>query len=1168
MAANRYSAFIDIGVLGGREAEKVLKTTEDIRDTLQSISKIPIALDDGRRANDAFKQLAKSVNDFARGIANGKTQLANTEIGLNKQVAALSRVSAQAKIGKALYKNAIESQVKAEQKLRLAQLQRLEVETKLFERGKTAFNESFKGIPELLNLGPKINKTTASLEVYRNELSRALSIVEIGSNEFRALEDAIAGVEQQLSNAFLSGQTSNITFGPATDLGSVKAFKQREKFEKSIEQQLIRQLAVEERINQANLDDVQKAQLRNQLGEATNQLAANELVLSKQITAEVERQRMSLERAARAKNQGQIKGGTRRTGEFSPITAPKRVQNIQKSAVLVQEKLNTLAAKGVDVSAAKSRVEQLILNTKDSALTLDLATLNALDNELNGIRQILKFENQILQTKKAQTKANKSTDKKGGRNRLQQAAIGGAFPLLFGGGPLSVIGGAVGEFFGPLMGVVGSAIGGAVEEAAVAVSEFGSALKNPTKNLEALAKAAGLAGTQVSSQISLAEFLGAPEIAGSLAEAGVTDAVGAAGVQGLKNLGEESTKLANAFEILRTRVGSAFAPFLTLLSRAGTFLLGGGTQDDFNIDKTKQKEADIRGQLSVIPIQGGGRSTAGKRKSLERESKKLEALNKAVATSEKQINDIIDARLAPLTAAADLEENRLSLTRDVLAEQEGQVRVLNIKKTLTELIVRETNLEKGVEKDKLGILIQQTREQERQAKAARDNAKRMAQIAIQRDVSSQNQRAFQAYQESLDLVRDMEELTLSDAENYEKRLQTSKRHLESQISIKEEQLEMNLLTVKENNLKEAMRLAVDHEIQALRNKQKLTEEQIRQNKILTEDSEQAVKNARALNTLQQKLAAKRDINQMDPSRAFAAGGPGLGFFQQSVLLDANLLEDRTLQLELYNVQIEQLQSRLKNLQSVDPEEILPMQRELRNLQAAKQSYERLQPAIDAARVKQQQFNDAFAMVSPAVNSLINGFSEVIQGTKSAQEAFADFLRTIGDTLVQEGSRMIATYIAIGIAKAFAGLSADESKPALPKSAPQMTQNAIVTPSGAFQGQFAGMVANGGPVESGKPYLVGERGPELFVPGSNGGVMRNEDMRQMMGRSPVNASPSMNFTFETTNIGGQEFVSREQLEAAMATTRRQATNDGARRGMSMTLDKMQNSPRTRSRVGLS
>ena len=110
-------------------------------------------------------------------------------------------------------------------------------------------------------------------------------------------------------------------------------------------------------------------------------------------------------------------------------------------------------------------------------------------------------------------------------------------------------------------------------------------------------------------------------------------------------------------------------------------------------------------------------------------------------------------------------------------------------------------------------------------------------------------------------------------------------------------------------------------------------------------------------------------------------------------------------------------------------------------------------------------------------------------------------------------------------------------------------------------------ANGGPVQGGRPYIVGERGPELFMPSQSGQISSNEDMRRLMGRSPVGGAAQMNFTFETTNIGGTEYVSREQLELAMATTRRQAANDGAQRGMSMTLDRMQNSPRTRSRLGI-
>lgn len=41
--------------------------------------------------------------------------------------------------------------------------------------------------------------------------------------------------------------------------------------------------------------------------------------------------------------------------------------------------------------------------------------------------------------------------------------------------------------------------------------------------------------------------------------------------------------------------------------------------------------------------------------------------------------------------------------------------------------------------------------------------------------------------------------------------------------------------------------------------------------------------------------------------------------------------------------------------------------------------------------------------------------------------------------------------------------------------------------------FGGARANGGPVSSGTPYIVGERGPEMFVPRSSGSIIPNEQM---------------------------------------------------------------------------
>ena len=219
-------------------------------------------------------------------------------------------------------------------------------------------------------------------------------------------------------------------------------------------------------------------------------------------------------------------------------------------------------------------------------------------------------------------------------------------------------------------------------------------------------------------------------------------------------------------------------------------------------------------------------------------------------------------------------------------------------------------------------------------------------------------------------------------------------------------------------------------------------------------------------------------------------------------------------------------------------------------------------------LEQVAINVSQGVGSAISSSLVNGIQGLIEGSAKVKDVFANMLKSVGQVLAQEGAKMIATYIAIGIAKAFAGLSGgtkfgemgnfDQAVPGA---------SGFSTPSSFNASGLFGR-ANGGPVASGRPYMVGERGPELFMPQQSGSIRSNEDLRALMGRSPAGTAQAMNFTFETTNIGGTEYVSREQLEAAMATTRRQAANDGAKRGMNMTLDRMQNSPRTRARVGIS
>jgi hypothetical protein len=98
-------------------------------------------------------------------------------------------------------------------------------------------------------------------------------------------------------------------------------------------------------------------------------------------------------------------------------------------------------------------------------------------------------------------------------------------------------------------------------------------------------------------------------------------------------------------------------------------------------------------------------------------------------------------------------------------------------------------------------------------------------------------------------------------------------------------------------------------------------------------------------------------------------------------------------------------------------------------------------------------------------------------------------------------------------------------------------------------------------------LVGERGPELFVPGQSGGITNHQNLRSMMasGGSQQNGGSGSvtNLSFETVRIMDQEWVDRPQLEAAMAAASKRGAAEGERRA----LDKLKQSPSTRRGLGL-
>ena len=187
-----------------RELKNANGSVQRLQNSLKQLNRVPLAFDDqramGRKGarGAAILEANKALKEYFSTIQTGRRQLAATEAGLKAQSAAFNRIAANAKKGGELYSAAVNSQVRAEQKLRLAQLERLKVEQDLFSKGRTTKNDAFKGVDELLSMGNKLPRTIGALSLYKTELQQTLRVVEIGSDKYKALEQAIEATTQKM----------------------------------------------------------------------------------------------------------------------------------------------------------------------------------------------------------------------------------------------------------------------------------------------------------------------------------------------------------------------------------------------------------------------------------------------------------------------------------------------------------------------------------------------------------------------------------------------------------------------------------------------------------------------------------------------------------------------------------------------------------------------------------------------------------------------------------------------------------------------------------------------------------------------------------------------------------------------------------------------------------
>jgi hypothetical protein len=711
-----------------------------------------------------------------------------------------------------------------------------------------------------------------------------------------------------------------------------------------------------------------------------------------------------------------------------------------------------------------------------------------------------------------QRKIDERAEKRRAGRIATNFAAGAGFPLLFGGGPGAVIGGTLGAFGGFGGSVLGGALGQQLDKLGQAALNTGEVFNKLTKNVNQLipklgtSTQPGFAGT--------AEFLvsqGRGSEVATAARNAFEDAYGAGALKRFQELGRTSREfdqvMAELGVQLQDFISGPLRGFLEIIKRFTG--IGGGQSPDEKARSRFQGEAEARNprisQLQSLPQRSFAEEQELNQLLAERNgflllaedyTKRINGETSKSVTLNKILRDVLKQQASIQEKETDLVRTRLTARRDDFARAEGilaiekaQNDVNNARKALNEengRVNKDTNLILELRndlKEKEGIL----------DRARLNNANNVLTVerAINAEVSSLQQATISLFQQLGGVQLGMLDMSSSEEQSFERR-QTGLQ-LESKLRLKtlELQREQALVGKIEGEVRDGINEKFDLAVKLEKRATELQLERNRQAEILRQNREQEIKDNRELLRLESERNAKLQIRSMDFERKAELSTAGFGFFGQSEDFQEQTLGRSAAQLEAYNEQIGKLQQRIQKLRNekVDPDVILTQQFKLEDLEAVRDSYEKLRPSIDAAAIAQARFTDAMAVTVPVTDSLFDSLIAVVEGTKTAEQAFADFLRSIASMLVDAAKQMIATYIAIGVARMFAGMGGGQQLDIQGSNVTEVLQSGnLYDPANSV---FAR--ANGGPVGAGRPYLVGERGPELFVPGAQGNIVPNNAM---------------------------------------------------------------------------
>jgi hypothetical protein len=700
------------------------------------------------------------------------------------------------------------------------------------------------------------------------------------------------------------------------------------------------------------------------------------------------------------------------------------------------------------------------------------------------------------------------------RERTENVIIGGAFPMLFGGGLGTVVGGAAGGLIpgNPMLSVATSALGAVLDQFAAQATELGKSLQDPIKNFDALKEANLLASSNQERYIQKLIESGKVAEAQAAIQAELFKKVSTQGVASLQNLGAANTKLSKAWAEFYLQLQTALAgPMAGLVSwLAGVVNIvndinrksinrKNATTESFLTELSKnpkQYQAYLRESSAMAAANGGRVDEAAVQALRERYMPGGVPTGTNLSAASQETVQLEKAKTSELKAQVDLAAKQLSLAGvDVninregysvrakqVALQEYENKLLEIKNSFigkafdaerNTLMIREANLNYAA---KLNSIDAQVRESAaRAAKEAAEKRKR-------------------EYQEQLDLV-----LQINNAKGEFRKIQTDMVTytkgeavgLRVQAGFMEAELASKLIALKiekEKALANTANVYNSGLIVKLYNQQVTNAKQLAaleanksvalanqvdlQEKLTRASDERARgQQLRGLETQAQKLG----INVANPF-----GGPAA----EEALLQLDQQIRRT---ELLGEQTNKIVDLTEKLNVAKANYQDKAVEDYTNQIALEQAHqiqlmERL-GILDQLEKKQLQQNQLMqqygSIVTNELSTAMSGaVTAVVNGTGTVQEAFATMFQNIGQAFLDMATRMIAQALVMKV---------------LGILMPGSNTTAAADPLANFNAGALQYRAAGGPVTGGSPYIVGERGPELFVPGRSGTVVPNNQL---------------------------------------------------------------------------